>query len=128
MGEIPEAEMVRRWYPGGTQPTTAAPIFVPLCEESPGVEAALEGGTFKGPVLLQLHSATEGASIAYANDPGNEPDWQLYTAPLRLPKGESTIRAKAVRIGYQDSPERRAVFRVEESPYASTFAKASEDV
>ena len=81
--------MVRRWYPGGRQPVTAAPIFVPLCDESPGVEAALEGGTFKGPVLLQLHSATEGASIAYTNDPGDEPDWQLYGAPLRLPKGES---------------------------------------
>ena len=128
MGELPEAEMVRRWYPGGKQPITAAPIFVPICEASPGIEAALEGGSFKGPVLLQLHSATEGASIAYTSDPGNEPDWQLYTAPLRLPGGETTIRAKAVRIGYQDSLERRAVFRVEGSPYASSFAIASEDV
>ena len=128
MGELPEAEMVRRWYPGGKQPITAAPIFVPICEASPGIEAALEGGFFKGPVLLQLHSATEGASIAYTSDPGNEPDWQLYTAPLRLPGGETTIRAKAVRIGYQNSLERRAVFRVEGSPYASSFAIASEDV
>jgi hypothetical protein len=61
---------------------------------------------------VQLHSATQGASIAYTFDAGDEPHWRLYSRPLRLPDGESTLRAKAIRIGYQESEERAATFVV----------------
>jgi arylsulfatase A-like enzyme len=30
-GEVPESEMVRQWYPEGTQPQTAAPVVIPIC-------------------------------------------------------------------------------------------------
>jgi arylsulfatase A-like enzyme len=113
MGEIPEAEMVRRWYPDGEKPETAPPVFVPICEESPGQEAAPEGGTFKGPVLVQLHCATQGASIAYTFGQGDDPHWLLYTTPLRLPEGKTTLRARAIRIGYGESKESAATFVVE---------------
>jgi arylsulfatase A-like enzyme len=112
LGEIPESEMVRRWYPDGEQPTTAPPLFVPICEESPGTQPAPDGGEFRGPALLQLHCATQGASIAYAFDEGEAPRWQLYTKPLRLPEGASTVRARAIRIGYAESAERSATFRI----------------
>jgi len=112
MGEVPESEMVRQWYPDGEQPQTAAPVFIPICEESPGTGPALDGGAFKAPLLVQLHSATQGASIAYTLVPGDEPGWQLYTEPIRLEPGETTLRAKAIRIGYRESRETQATFSV----------------
>jgi len=112
MGEIPESEMVRRWYPGGEQPQTAAPVFIPICQESPGIEPAPQGGTFRAPVLVQLHCATQGASITYTLGEGENARWLLYTQPLRLPVGTTTLRARASRIGYRHSPEARATFEV----------------
>ncbi len=112
MGEIPEAEMVRRWYPGGEQPVTAPPVLVPICQESPGREAAPQGARLRGPVLLQLHCATQGASIACTFEGGDEARWLLYTEPLRLPEGATTVRARAVRIGYKESAESVATFEV----------------
>ena len=115
MGRIPESEMVRNWYPEGRQPETAPVVCVPVCAESPGMEPALEGGSFQGPVLLQLHCATQGASIAYTFDEGETPHWLLYTEPLRLETGERQVRARAIRIGYAESPEIRARFMVREA-------------
>ena len=113
LGELPESEMVRRWYPHGEQPVTAAPLFVPICEASPGTEVSADGGVYEGPLLLQLHSATQGASLAYTLEHGDEPRWQLYTKPLRLTKGKTAVRAKAIRIGYLESPESSAEFIVQ---------------
>ncbi|MBN1676243.1 MAG: sulfatase-like hydrolase/transferase [Kiritimatiellae bacterium] len=112
MGEFMEAEMVRRWYPNGEQPTTSAPVPVPICEQSPGVEAAPQGGTFKGPVLLQYYCATQGASIGYTFEQGDNAHWQLYSQPLPLAAGKTTVRAKAIRIGYKESAEHVASFEV----------------
>ena len=108
LGHEPEAEMAARMWPNGEQPTTARPTFVPICVSSPGMAASPDGGTFPGPVLLQLHCATQGASISYRAGDG-EP-WRLYTEPLALPPGATTIRAKASRIGYADSGAREATF------------------
>jgi hypothetical protein len=104
--------MVRQWYPDGKQPQTAAPIMVPICESAPGREPAPDGGACEGPVLLQLHSATQGASIAYTFEEGDDPHWRLYTTPLRLPQGRSALRARAIRIGYSESREVSATFDV----------------
>jgi len=112
MGRVPEADMVASWHPGGEVPVTAAPVFVPICEESPGTEAAPGGGSYRGPLVLQLHSATQGASMTYTLDGGEKARWLLYTGPVRLGPGETTIRAKAVRIGYVESPEVTAAFTV----------------
>jgi arylsulfatase A-like enzyme len=114
MGRIPESEMVRQWYPNGEQPQTAPVVFVPICEHSPGREPAPDGGSFPGPVLLQLHCATQGASIAYRfGDEDDDGRWLLYTEPLRLPEGTTTIRARAARVGYKESVEVAATFEVE---------------
>ena len=113
MGEIPEAEMVRQWYPNGQQPQTAAVVCVPICAASPGEEPAPEGGTFRAPVLVQLHCATQGASIAYTLDEGEKPRWQLYTGPLLLPEGKTVLRTRAIRIGYRESEERVVTLTVE---------------
>jgi arylsulfatase A-like enzyme len=112
MGRISEEEMVRGWYPGGQRPRTAPPLFIPICQENLGLEPAPEGGTFTAPVLIQIHCATQGASIGYTFDQGENPRWRLYTEPIHLPVGKVTLRAKAVRIGYRESEERMATFEV----------------
>ncbi|MAF11285.1 sulfatase [Candidatus Poribacteria bacterium] len=112
LGHEPEAEMAARMWPNGEQPTTARPTFVPICASSPGMAASPDGRTFPGPALLQLHCATQGASIGYRTGDGDadgEP-WRLYTEPLALPAGATTIRARASRIGYADSATREATF------------------
>jgi hypothetical protein len=99
-------------WPGRQQPTTAAPIFIPIAPEHPGLEPAGEGSTFAAPLLVQLHCATQGASIAYTLEEGDSVHWQLYTGPLSLPPGVTTLRAKAIRYGYKESEERQATFTV----------------
>jgi N-sulfoglucosamine sulfohydrolase len=113
MGDIPEEQMVAQWYPGGVQPQTAPVVFIPISESDPGTDAAPDGGTFKSPLLIQFHCATQGASIAYTTESGENPHWRLYTEPLRLPEGTTTLRAKAIRIGYKESEEKTVTFTVE---------------
>jgi len=113
LGEVPEAEMVRQWYPNGERPQTAAPVFIPICEASPGEKPAPDGGTFRAPVLLQFYCATQGASMAYTFETGEDPHWLLYSEPLPLPPGTTTVRARAIRIGYTESSETTATFTVE---------------
>jgi N-sulfoglucosamine sulfohydrolase len=112
LGQISEFEMVHRWYPDGIQPKTAAPLVIPICAEYPGLEPAPAGGEFTAPMVVQLHCVTQGASIAYTFDPAPAPSWSLYCEPLRLPRGNTLIRARAIRIGYQESDEIQANFTV----------------
>jgi N-sulfoglucosamine sulfohydrolase len=112
LGEISESEMKLRMWPNGEQPQTAPPAFVPICEENPGVTLADGDSTLQGPVLLQLYCATQGASIAYTFEEGEDVRWLLYSRPLRLPEGVFTIRARAIRIGYLESEERSIAFTV----------------
>ena len=105
LGFIPEHDLVQMMWPGLVQPETAPVTF------------GLEGG------MLELSSATEGASIAWQVEGRDEPDqWRLYyqaieidnegTAPGNtatsatrrntIAEGE-VIRARAIRIGYKTS-------------------------
>ncbi|MFO8007348.1 MAG: sulfatase-like hydrolase/transferase [Candidatus Brocadiia bacterium] len=111
-GEVSEAEMVEGWYPGGQQPQTASPVFVPICEESPGTGPAPDGGEYAGPLLVQLYCATQGASIGYTFEEAEDPHWQLYTQPIPVPPGTTKLRTKAIRIGYAESEESTAAFTV----------------
>lgn len=104
MGDIPESEMVQRWWPGGKQPKTIDPLFIPIEEGNYGEEAIKGEYVFKDPAVLQLHSPTQGASIAYTYEGGEDPHWLLYTEPLKPTDGD-ILRAKAIRIGYKESAE-----------------------
>ena len=115
LGEVAEEEMIRRWWPAGVQPATAAVGFVPIAQEAPGLEL-IPGGTFSGPCRLQLHCPTQGASLSYAIDREPTRGWQLYTEPIALPTGQSTVRARAVRIGFADSEQTEARFTVRDEP------------
>lgn len=115
LGRIPESEMVGNWYPDGRQPETAPVVCVPIGPESPGIEPASEDCSYTGPLLIQLHCATQGASIAYTLQTGDNPHWKLYTEPLRLDAGAYLVRARAIRIGYRESSEIRTRFVVREA-------------
>lgn len=105
LGRIPESEMVAQWYPDGKKPRTAAPVFILVGGEHSGTDAVREEVTLAAPVLVQLHCATQGASIAYTFDPGEHPAWHLYTQPLRIEPGPNVLRARAIRIGFDESEE-----------------------
>ena len=111
LGVVDEWQMKRQWYPDGEQPQTDPVLFIPLAADADGVEPS-KGGALMAPAAIQLYCSTQGASIAYTLDPKHTARWLLYTGPIRLPQGLTTIRAKAVRIGYADSPELSATFEV----------------
>lgn len=116
-GDIPEEQMVVSMRPGGEQPKTATPMIVPFAGDSPGLDVTPGGGGYEAPVLVHLYCATQGASIAYAIDEPATRErtqlrWRLYTQPLSLPQGVSTIRARANRIGFLESEERVEEFEV----------------
>lgn len=121
-GDVDERAMVEEMHgsAGGSNRETATPVFVPNAPGNPTREG-VDGGTFEGPATLQLECSTQGASLAYAldEDPreieGHHRGWRLYTGPIRLPAGETTVYAKAVRYGFEESDVRWGTFVVEES-------------
>jgi len=99
LGLIPEDELNERMRPGGKWATTAAPAMNP------------PGGNHQEPITIAMTCPTEGASIAWTSDEGGQAHWRLYSRPIRLDRS-ATIRAKAVRLGYHESPEVRAEYRI----------------
>ncbi|HIE29033.1 TPA: sulfatase [Candidatus Poribacteria bacterium] len=104
MGDISEELMVNQMWPGGIQPETAQPKFIPNAHENRGTSLQ-NGGTFTGPITVSIYCATQGASIAYTAETGENPHWLLYTGPIRLTEGTTVLRAKAIRYGYKESRE-----------------------
>lgn len=105
LGLISEIEMIHRWYPDGQQPVTAPPLFNPISADHLDGESTAEIFSFNTPIVVQLHCATQGASIAYRIGTNENSPWKLYTNPLRFSEGEVSISAKAIRIGYKESRE-----------------------
>ena len=112
LGLVSEDQMVGQMWPDGQQPTTLPPMFVLLGGDEYGITESPNGGELEGPILLQMQSSTQGASIAYTFETGDHPSWRLYHQPLRLATGTNPIRAKAIRIGYKESAEVKADFYV----------------
>ena len=82
----PEADLVESMWPGGVQPTTAAPAV------------AWRDGR------VEIDCPTPGAATAYQVDGrGFSPDhWMLYTGPFEAAPG-SLVTATAIRVGYARS-------------------------
>jgi len=97
LGHIPEKEHMENMWPGGVQPKTAAPTISP------------NGGTFNSSVTVKITCPTEGASIAYTTEEGKKAHWKLYTREFKLKKN-AELKARAIRIGYEESPEAQADF------------------
>jgi hypothetical protein len=112
LGRMNEPEMIEMMWPGGKQPVTDKPYFIVNAPEDRGSKNYQTGGTFSSPMTLAFYCPTHGASIVYTTETGNKANWKLYSGPLRLAKGASTIRLKAVRYGYKDSDEVTGTFEV----------------
>jgi N-sulfoglucosamine sulfohydrolase len=84
----PESELVASMWPGGAQPTTAAPAV------------SWHDGR------VEIECPTRGTAIAYQIDGrGYGPHhWLLYTGPFAAGHG-SVVTATANRVGYAPSPE-----------------------
>ena len=93
LGATPEAEMVEAMWPGGEQPLTEPPVIV----------AEEEGEA----VRIEITAPTEGASVAYTTETGEDVHWKLYSGPFTVPPG-TPVRAKAIRYGYEESKEMEA--------------------
>lgn len=111
-----EPSTTHEMWPDGNQPTTAVPDFVPNAGGNRGTDVVAGGDPrdppvieLDGPAELSFICATEGASIRYAFGDG---DWTLYTGPVQLESGETTVRATANRYGYADSDDVGLTFEV----------------
>jgi arylsulfatase A-like enzyme len=103
MGHIAESQMVHDMWPGGMQPMTAAPVF--LVNTSSLYQQRIDSSsTLAKASTIELHSPTQGASIAWTTDTGDNPHWKLYSGLLRFDQ-PVTVRAVAVRYGFAKSEE-----------------------
>ncbi len=113
LGDIPESELVRRWWPNGEQPQTHRVWFIPNAPSNRGQERIQsETAEFQYPTMVDFYCATEGASMAYTMEEGDNARWLIYTGPIRLPRGKTLLRARAIRYGYKESEEARCLFTV----------------
>jgi hypothetical protein len=99
LGLLCEDVLAERQRPGGRWAETAAPEISPA------------GGSFAGPVEVRIACATEGASIACTTGEGEAARWRLYSGPLTVAQS-ATLRVKACRLGFRDSPEVKASFEI----------------
>ncbi len=94
-------------WPGGVQPDTAQPYIVPRrTVDTPAREASIR---IEGPTEFVIYVPTQGASIGYTTEEGPAAKWRLYTGPILVDR-PATLRAKAIRYGYKESPETRVTF------------------
>ncbi|MDX2149330.1 MAG: sulfatase-like hydrolase/transferase [Bryobacteraceae bacterium] len=99
LGHLKEDDLKERMRPGGVWQVTAQPSLTP------------NGGTFSQALSVRLQCGTPGASIAYTFESGANARWLLYSGPVSVERSRS-LRVKACRLGYKDSPEVRAEFQV----------------
>lgn len=111
-GDWDEWSMVETWWPNRQQPQTSPVEFIPWSEGYEAQQPKNEGA-LQGPVALQLQCCTQGASISYTLEEGENPQWQLYRLPLFLPQGAVTVRARAIRIGFKESSETVARYKIQ---------------
>lgn len=90
LGEVPEEELMERVRPGGVWQVTASPEFTIAKPQ--------------GFADVTITCPTEGASIAWKIVGCDKCPWSLYSKPFRIAPGQS-IRARAIRLGYLESPE-----------------------
>jgi N-sulfoglucosamine sulfohydrolase len=107
LGLVPEPQMVERMWPGRVQPQTPKPLI--LSRRSSERELAQDGQVvLPGPGEVIIYVPSQGASIAYTTDEGENPRWSLYTGPVRVEQS-TPMRAKAIRYGYAESEEVRTL-------------------
>lgn len=113
-GHLSENEMVESFWPNKVQPETAKPWVIGFAQNSP--TSAIHPIQTESKLPAQHHIEcccnTQGASIGYTLESGENATWQLYTGPIRLQPGKVNLRVKAIRVGYKTSPERAVTLHI----------------
>ncbi|ANE48912.1 hypothetical protein SY83_13335 [Paenibacillus swuensis] len=113
LGDMDEELMVRLRCPEGVKPTAVKPILVPINAQHAGIIPITDAHVeYSELTKLLLHTATQGASIAYTMEDGDIPRWKIYNGPIQLERGKTLVRARSVRIGFCDSEEARVVITI----------------
>ncbi len=89
LGRTPEPQLANQFWPNGIQPRTALPA---ITSRRAGAQT-----------VVSISAPTPGASVAYTLEAGDEAHWLLYTGPVTV-DGPATVRARAVRYGWAESP------------------------
>jgi N-sulfoglucosamine sulfohydrolase len=98
LGAIPESDLRERMRPGGVWAQVSQP------------KITMAGAHSGASVIVSLTCETPGASIAYTTETGNSARWKLYSQETTL-KRPVSLRAKACRLGFIDSPEAVQTFQ-----------------
>ena len=99
LGKLTEKALAERFLAEGAYPTAARPESYP------------RGGLFHVAPRVTITCATEGSTIEYTTDRGDELRWTLYTSPFRLVDWK--LRFRCGRLGYHDSEIVQYDFNVE---------------
>lgn len=99
LGDLPEDKLKEKMRPGGVWAVTAAPTM------------NMKPGTYAKSVQIELACPTPGASIAYTLEDGPNARWLLYHESVTL-REDTTLRCRACRLGYKDSPEVRGEYKI----------------
>jgi hypothetical protein len=113
MGTISEEEMVETMWPEHVQPRTRVPSFILNSNGNPMQKIEQADIIYSAPAEVSIYCPTQGASIGYTTDTLENAHWQLYNGPIKLEKGRTHIRAKAIRYGYQESEEIAGHFKIQ---------------
>ncbi len=114
LGDTPESELKERWWPGGIQPVTARVRLIPNAESNRGQKpVSEEAAAFNFPAMISFYCPTQGASMAYTTETGKQARWKIVSGPVRLPRGTTLIRARAIRYGYKESEETKCLISVQ---------------
>lgn len=92
LGSIREEELRERMRPGNVWAQAS----------QPEITTTAAGGTAS--VIVRMTCETPGASLAYTTEAGDPARWKLYSEEIALTR-PVTLRVKACRLGFIDSPE-----------------------
>ncbi len=115
MGKMSEEQMKFCMWRGSEQPVTENPFFVINASGFPMQQKSRTGGSYQSPTNLYIYCPTQGASIGYTMQTGDNVHWLLYSGPIHLPPGQYFIRTKAIRYGYKESEETSGTFIIKPS-------------
>ena len=120
LGLVDESVMKAIHYPNGEKPVCTEARCLIFTADSYGQDRAPDAFSLPRRHRLQLFSPTQGCSICFTLEAGEQPSWQVYTGPVRLAAGSHRLRTVVSRIGYHDSHEK--VFEITVTPELSGIA------
>ena len=106
LGLVDERVMKAIHYPNGEKPACTQARCLVFTADSYGQDRAPDAFSLPEHHRLQLFSPTQGCSICFMLEDGEESSWQVHTGPIRLPAGSHRLRTVVSRIGYHDSQEK----------------------